>query len=178
MKHPLHQFHFCPKCGSKNFNENNLKSKKCADCGFTYYFNSSAAVVAVIENEKGEVLVARRAKDPAKGTYDLPGGFTDMYETAEEAVVREVREETGLLITSPKYLFSIPNIYVYSGFEVHTMDLFFQCSVLNFSGMYPMDDVSELFFIDKKQLNPADFGLVSIRKGIEIIVEEAKKVEN
>ncbi|MEA4950359.1 MAG: DNA mismatch repair protein MutT, partial [Petrimonas sp.] len=38
MKHPLHQFHFCPKCGSKNFNENNLKSKKCADCGFTYYF--------------------------------------------------------------------------------------------------------------------------------------------
>ncbi len=176
MKHPLHQFHFCPKCGSKNFNENNLKSKKCADCGFTYYFNSSAAVVAVIENEKGEVLVARRAKDPAKGTYDLPGGFTDMYETAEEAVVREVREETGLLITSPKYLFSIPNIYVYSGFEVHTMDLFFQCSVLNLSEMCPMDDVSELFFIDKKQLNPADFGLVSIRKGIEKIVEAAKKV--
>ena len=176
MKHPLHQFHFCLKCGSENFNENNLKSKKCADCGFTYYFNSSAAVVAVIENEKGEVLVARRAKDPAKGTYDLPGGFTDMYETAEEAVVREVREETGLLITSPKYLFSIPNIYVYSGFEVHTMDMFFQCSVLSFSGMSPMDDVSELFFIDKKQLNPADFGLVSIRKGIEIIVEEAKKV--
>ena len=86
MAHPLHQFRFCPKCGSSQFAENNEKSKKCADCGFVYYFNSSAAVVAVIENAAGEILVARRAKDPAKGTLDLPGGFIDMHETAEEAV--------------------------------------------------------------------------------------------
>ncbi|MDO5664350.1 MAG: NUDIX domain-containing protein [Bacteroidia bacterium] len=167
MKHPLHQFYFCPKCGSENFFENNDKSKKCSDCRFTYYFNSSAAVVAVIENEKGEILVARRAKDPAKGTFDLPGGFIDMNETAEEAVAREVHEETGLLITSPKYLFSIPNIYVYSGFEVHTMDLFFQCNVSDFSELNAQDDVSELLFIAKDKLNPADFGLISVRKGIE-----------
>lgn len=174
MKHPLHQFHFCPECGSGNFSENNSKSKKCTDCGFTYYFNSSAAVVAIIENEKGEVLIARRAKDPAKGTYDLPGGFVDMYETAEEAIAREVREETGLLITSSKYLFSIPNIYVYSGFEVHTMDLFFQCKSLDDSVMTPMDDVSDLLFIDKRELRPADFGLISIRKGIEKILEDVR----
>ena len=167
MKHPLHQFHFCPECGSGNFSENNLKSKKCTDCGFTYYFNSSAAVVAIIENEKGEVLIARRAKDPAKGTYDLPGGFVDMYETAEEAIAREVREETGLLITSSKYLFSIPNIYVYSNFEVHTVDMFFKCNVNNFRELNAQDDVSELLFIARDRLNPADFGLTSIRKGIE-----------
>lgn len=167
MKHSFHQFLFCPKCGSENFIENNTKSKKCLNCRFTYYFNSSAAVVAVIENEKGEILVARRAKDPAKGTFDLPGGFIDMYETAEEAVAREVHEETGLLITSPKYLFSIPNIYVYSDFEVHTMDLFFQCNVKDFSELSARDDVSELLFIAKNKLNPADFGLISVRKGIE-----------
>jgi mutator protein MutT len=130
--------------------------------------------VAIIENEKGEVLIARRAKDPAKGTYDLPGGFVDMYETAEEAIAREVREETGLLITSSKYLFSIPNIYVYSGFEVHTMDLFFQCKSLDDSVMTPMDDVSDLLFIDKRELRPADFGLISIRKGIEKILEDVR----
>jgi len=168
--HPLHQFHFCPKCGSNNFVENNEKSKKCTDCGFVYYFNSSAAVVAIIENEKNEILVATRVADPAKGTFDLPGGFIDMHETAEEAVCREVLEETGLQIHSVEYLFSIPNIYVYSGFEVHTVDMFFRCNTKNFSGLKANDDVAELQFIARNKLNPNDFGLISIRKGIEKIV--------
>ena len=172
MAHPLHQFRFCPKCGSSQFAENNEKSKKCADCGFVYYFNSSAAVVAVIENAAGEILVARRAKDPAKGTLDLPGGFIDMHETAEEAVRREVGEETNLRVTSSEYLFSIPNIYVYSGFEVQTVDLFFRCFVHDFQGLHPQDDVSELQFIPPDKLSPADFGLTSIKQGVEKLLRE------
>lgn len=172
MNHPLHQFRFCPKCGSSQFAENNEKSKKCADCGFIYYFNSSAAVVAVIENVEGEILVARRAKDPAKGTLDLPGGFIDMHETAEEAIRREVGEETTLRVTSSEYLFSIPNIYVYSGFEVQTVDLFFRCLVHDFHGLHPHDDVSELQFIAPNKLSPADFGLTSIRQGVEKLLRE------
>ncbi|MDR1518435.1 MAG: NUDIX domain-containing protein [Dysgonamonadaceae bacterium] len=167
MPHPLDIFHFCPLCGSKNFGVNNLKSKECADCGFIYYANPSAAVAAVIENEKDEILVARRAKEPAKGTFDLPGGFSDMDETIEESVRREVKEETSLDVTELSFLFSIPNIYVYSGMEIHTMDLFFRCKVKNFNGLTAKDDVAELVFIPVKQLNPKDFGLTSIRKGIE-----------
>jgi NAD+ diphosphatase len=167
MQHPLHQFVYCPKCGAKSFVVNNEKSKKCLQCGFVYYFNPIAAVVAVIENDKGEMLVARRGKEPAKGTLDLPGGFTDMFETAEEAVCREVAEETCLKVSELHYLFSIPNIYVYSGFEEHTLDLFFRCKVNDFSELKAQDDVEELFFIDKKKVNPAEFGLISIRKGIE-----------
>ena len=73
MKHPFHQFAYCPKCGSNEFVVHNGKSKHCNQCGFTYYFNPSAATVAVIVNEKNELLVCRRAKEPAKGTLDLPG---------------------------------------------------------------------------------------------------------
>lgn len=174
MKHPLQQFQFCPKCGSKHFSVHNEKSKKCSDCGFVYYFNSSAAVVAIIENDKAEILVARRAKDPAQGTLDLPGGFVDLYETAEEAVAREIEEETGLLVNSSRYLFSIPNIYLYSGFEVHTVDIFFKCKVIEFNHLTAHDDVSELQFIALNRLNPADFGLVSIRKGVEKLLLENK----
>ncbi|MBZ4652421.1 MAG: hypothetical protein JG761_1221 [Proteiniphilum sp.] len=171
MNHPLHQFHYCPRCGSAAFAEHNEKSKQCAECGFIYYFNSSAAVVAVIVNDKGEILVARRAKEPAKGSLDLPGGFIDLHETAEEAVIREIREESGLTVLNPRYLFSIPNIYLYSDFEVHTVDLFFRCKVNDFNGLRADDDVAELLFIPPEEINPAEFGLTSIRKGIEKILQ-------
>ena len=97
MKHPLAQFLYCPECGSPHFKVNNEKSKKCTDCGFVYYFNPSAATVALILNEKNELLVCRRAKEPAKGTLDLPGGFIDMNETGEEGVAREVLEADDLV---------------------------------------------------------------------------------
>ena len=172
MIHPLSQFKYCPKCGTSNFKEHNSKSKSCSSCGFIYYFNSSAAVVAVIENKKGEILVARRANDPAKDTFDLPGGFIDMFETAEEAVCREIKEETRLIVKSIDYLFSIPNIYLYSNFEVHTVDMFFKCKVDDFSELKAQDDVSELLFIPLNELNPADFGLISVRKGVEKLLSQ------
>lgn len=166
MKHPLAQFLYCPECGSSHFEVNNEKSKKCANCGFVYYFNPSAATVALILNEKNELLVCRRAKEPAKGTLDLPGGFIDMGETGEEGVAREVLEETGLKVKETSYLFSLPNIYVYSGFPVHTLDMFFLCTVDDTSHIAAMDDVADSFFLPLSEIHPEDFGLDSIRRGL------------
>lgn len=165
--HPLEQFHYCPKCGSSHFHINNEKSKKCADCGFVYYFNSSAATVAFILNERNELLVCRRAKEPAKGTLDMTGGFIDMYETGEEGVAREVKEETGLTVTEAKYLFSLPNLYEYSGFTVHTLDMFFLCKVKDTSNPEAKDDVADSFFMPLDKINPEEFGLDSIREGVK-----------
>ena len=109
MKHPLERFRYCPICGSSEFQENSEKSKKCRKCGFEFFMNPSAATAAFIVDEQGRVLVVRRSKDPAKGTFDLPGGFCDIGETSEEGVIREVKEETGLTVTSVKFLFSLPN---------------------------------------------------------------------
>lgn len=171
MKHPLEKFRYCPKCGSPDFVENNTTSKKCEKCGFVYYFNPRASVVALITNESGDILACRRAKDPEKGTLDLPGGFTESYETAEQAVVREVLEETGLEVVSVKYLFSLPNVYTYSDFDVHTMDLFFECNVRSAVRILAQDDVAECYFIPRKEIRPSDFGLASIRQGMEKILQ-------
>ena len=164
--HPLHQFKYCPKCGSDGFTVNNEISKRCSSCGFVYYFNPSAAVACFIRNEVGELLVVRRAKDPAKGTLDLPGGFVDLHESAEEAVRREVKEETGLDVKSSKYLFSIPNIYLYSGFEVHTEDLFFECYATTFDGLIAADDASEIVVLKLQEVDASLFGLTSVKEGV------------
>lgn len=172
QKHPLDLFRFCPKCGTKSFAVNNFKSKKCGSCGFVYYFNSSAAVACFLKDKQGRYLIARRASEPAKGTLDLIGGFVDQYETAEEAAAREMREETGLEPVSVRYLFSLPNVYPFSGFEVHTLDMVFECEVPSFDGFAAHDDVSELLVMERQELEPEKFGLDSIKKAV------AKYVKN
>lgn len=128
--------------------------------------------MAVIVNEKDEVMVVERAKNPAKGTLDLPGGFCDLYETAEEGVRREVQEETGLQVEVERYLFSIPNIYPYSGLDIHTMDLFFLCRVRGNREAHAMDDAARVMWFPIHALNPDRFGLWSIRTGISKLIQE------
>lgn len=171
-EHPLSQFRYCPKCGSSRFGIHNEKSKQCADCGFVYYFNPSSATVAFIVNSRDELLVCRRAKEPAKGTLDLPGGFVDLYETGEEGVIREVKEETGLQVVRTRYLFSLPNLYVYSGFTVHTLDMFFCCEVEDTLHYKAMDDAAALFFVPLKDIRPEEFGLGSIRRGLQLFLDK------
>lgn len=55
------------------------------------------AVSAAIFRD-GRVLIVRRGRPPAHGLYTLPGGGVELGETLEDAVIREVREETGLAI--------------------------------------------------------------------------------
>ena len=57
------------------------------------YLAVSAAIV-----RDGKILVVRRARAPAHGLYSLPGGVVEVGETLEEAVTREVREETSMII--------------------------------------------------------------------------------
>lgn len=178
MSHPLDIFRHCPVCGKEGFAINNVKSKRCEGCGFVLYFNAISATVAVIMNEKDEILVARRAKDPAKGTLDLPGGFADSMETAEEAVTREVLEESGLRVTETKYLFSLPNKYLYSGFEEHTLDMFFLCRVESGDCPVANDDVEELAWMSLDDIRPELFGLQSIRRGIELLKEKKNEIKN
>jgi ADP-ribose pyrophosphatase YjhB (NUDIX family) len=63
----------------------------------TYPTRPYLAVSAAIVRD-GRVLIVRRARPPAHGLYTLPGGGVELGETLEQAVTREVREETGLEI--------------------------------------------------------------------------------
>lgn len=160
-------FTYCPVCGQNTFLATNEKANRCVSCGFVYYFNPSAAVACFITNPQGELLVVRRGSEPAISTLDLPGGFVDMFETGEDAAHREVKEETGLEIKSCHYLFSIPNIYPYSSFKVHTLDLFYACEVDTFEGAAPNDDAEEILILRPEDIDPEEFGLTSVAEAVK-----------
>ncbi|HQJ89183.1 MAG TPA: DNA mismatch repair protein MutT, partial [Paludibacteraceae bacterium] len=65
---PLANFKYCPICGSKHFVDNDARSKRCLDCGFTFYLNAASAVAALIVNDKDELLLCQRKFEPYKGT--------------------------------------------------------------------------------------------------------------
>ena len=123
-------------------------------------------MAAFITNEKGELLVLTRKKDPGKGTLDLPGGFCDIAETAEEAIIREVKEETGLDVTRAEYLFSEPNKYLYSGFNIPTLDIFYHCEVADTQQVKAMDDALEYVWMATDNIQTEQFGLRSIRNAV------------
>ena len=118
-------FKMCPMCGSKKIENHGNRKWICPDCGFDLYCNVAAAVGFVIRDLQNNVLFEVRAKDPRKGFLALPGGFVDFGESAEEAVVRECREEIGVPVEGAEFLCTAPNTYEYKDIEYKTCDIFF-----------------------------------------------------
>ena len=84
---------FCPRCGAKLAEP---APTVCADCGYEVYQNARPCAGVVVLNPDREFLAIRRARDPAAGRWDVPGGFCEEREHPRDAAVRELHEETGL----------------------------------------------------------------------------------
>jgi ADP-ribose pyrophosphatase YjhB (NUDIX family) len=67
-------------------------------CGFIFW-NNPKPVVSIIIHNKNKILLLQRANEPFKDFWVLPGGFIGYSETAQDAIIREVKEETGLEVT-------------------------------------------------------------------------------
>lgn len=164
MSHPIDLFKFCPKCGSNDFFISSPISKKCDACGFEFFKNPAIGVGGLIFDEQDRLLAIRRAKDPAKGTLAFVGGFVDIGETLEQALIREAKEELGLDITPQKMIASFPNNYIYQDMDQYPLDFFFLCKVQNTSNFnVQQSEISEVLWIEKDKINIEDFGLPSNR---------------
>jgi ADP-ribose pyrophosphatase YjhB (NUDIX family) len=98
----LDGWRFCPICGEAI--EKADERAECGGCGYVAYANAVPGAEAVILDERGRVLLGRRAFDPGKDLWDLPGGFLHEQELPIDALLREVREETGLDIEPVEFL--------------------------------------------------------------------------
>ena len=157
-------FDYCPKCGSGDLVRPIVQRLTCRACGFEFYFNPATAVIALIVDGQGKLLVTTRAKDPAKGALGLPGGFVDLGESAEQALAREIREEVGLELIEARYLCSEPNTYPYKGVLYKTVDLAFICQVKDPHKAKADDDVASLRWCHPSEIAPQQFGFDSMRK--------------
>lgn len=53
---------------------------------------------------EGKILLVRRRNEPGRGKWSIPGGLVELGETLEQAVIREVKEETSLDVENPEYI--------------------------------------------------------------------------
>jgi ADP-ribose pyrophosphatase YjhB (NUDIX family) len=164
--HPSRIFSFCPHCGNKGFTFDSIKLFTCPACGFRYYINATTAVAAILLAPDGQIVLTRRKNEPRAGTFDLPGGFVDTMERAEDAVKREVQEELGITVDTMQFLTSYANEYVYKGISYFTCDLAFVCPVADLSMMKPYDDVAEAILIHPKNI---DFNTISFMSIVNIL---------
>lgn len=170
---PSERYRFCPWCSSSNITKSALKSVKCPECGLNLFFNASGAIIGVVTDKLGRILVARRGVEPCKGMLDFPGGFIDPGETAEAAFKREINEELTIEISGISYLFSLPNVYPFGGIEVHTIDMVFKADVEDISLLKAADDVSECLFFYPEELPIEEFGLVTAKQVATKLKSEA-----
>ncbi|MGN0728501.1 NUDIX domain-containing protein [Treponema sp.] len=120
------KFNFCPDCGSKKIQTLfSGRQWKCPECGLVLFNNVASAVGVIIENEKHEVLLERRAKEPRRNFLAFPGGFCEPDEEAEKSAVRECMEEIGVAPEKLSFVGAFPNTYEYKGILYKTCDMFF-----------------------------------------------------
>ncbi len=163
---------YCPHCGDSNFFADSGRSFKCKKCGFHFFINSAAAVAGLIFNEEGELLLSLRAIEPFKGKLDLPGGFVDPGESAEDALIRELKEELGLKVKSLSYYSSAPNEYIFSKFKVFTTDLAFKVIAENVDNLVARDDISAFQFYKLNDINFDELPAKSMQYFVTQLIKE------
>jgi NAD+ diphosphatase len=97
---------FCANCGAATTVAEAGYSRRCGSCGAVHFPRTDPVVIMLVENA-GRVLLGRRAGWPP-GQYSALAGFVAPGESLEEAVVREVREESGIEAHSPTFVTSQP----------------------------------------------------------------------
>jgi ADP-ribose pyrophosphatase YjhB (NUDIX family) len=101
----LDEVRFCLRCGTRLQLEPRFGGLRpvCSGCGWIYFADPKVAAAVLVE-QAGRVLLARRVSEPHSGLWTLPAGFVDAGEDPALAAARECREETGLQVRVTRLL--------------------------------------------------------------------------
>jgi ADP-ribose pyrophosphatase YjhB (NUDIX family) len=102
-------FVYCPQCATRLERQERFGAQRpvCPACDFVHFRDPKVAVIAFVTHGN-RLLLIRRAVNPAKGKWALPGGYMDAGEMPDEALKRELLEEVGLEIDIERLLTILP----------------------------------------------------------------------
>jgi ADP-ribose pyrophosphatase YjhB (NUDIX family) len=161
-------FVFCPRCGAADLQQKAPKYFVCAACNLRFYLNPAPAAGGIIADDTGRILLIRRAKEPGKDKFAIPGGFVDEGETVEDTVRREVFEEVGLNITALRFLCSFPNRYQFGECIYSVLDFFFVCQVSSLETRGDVAEVSDILWLAPHEINLDEVAFPSVRRALEL----------
>lgn len=170
---PSALFKHCPRCAVARTSEGDAVRFVCQACGFVYYYNVAVSAAVVIADLRGELLLVRRAREPGKDKLAFPGGFIDRGETAEDAAMREVREECGVRLERVAFLVSFPNLYRYREVEYPVVDLFFTAQVESRRAS-ALDEVTEVVWAPAASLREQDLAFPSHARALQAFVASVR----
>ncbi len=165
-KQPFLTMNFCRRCGD-DLHKLNQSAWRCSN-GHTTFGSPGPAVGVFFVSSGGKVVLARRAIDPGKGKLDCIGRFVDQCESFEQAIEREIIEETGLdnsHYSSLSYVTSSPTTYFYEDEERPVLSVFFTAKLKDSANPEPNDDVAEIIYADPAEVDIDEFFNYDVKCG-------------
>lgn len=120
-----------------------------------------ACVGAVIRDELGRLLLIKRGHEPGAGLWSLPGGRVEPGETDAEALVREMQEETGLVVRVGRLVGRVQRPA--GGGDV--LDIRDYAATVTGGTLKPGDDAADARWVEAK-----DFGILPVTEGLAEIL--------
>lgn len=151
--HPKEFIRYCQHCGA-TVPEHDGKVVRCLACGHVRYINCSPTVCVILYNETWKVLFTVRARDPFKGTLDMPWWFINPWgvETVEEAAYREIKEELGVEIRNLQFVESNVDEYAYGGWTFPISGFVFSAEIVDSSTIKASDDISAIVWYSWEEI--------------------------
>ena len=146
---------FCSNCGKQNtrgWKEGNLRFF-CNHCNIIHYENPKPTATLICPRGD-DILLVKRAFEPAIGEWSLPGGFMELNETLEQAAIRELKEETNLDGNVVKLL---GNCSHFNSIFGDILLLGIEMKIDNWSNLKVGDDASEAAFYNFNNHPPLAF---------------------
>ncbi len=161
-------FKYCMVCGNE-FETVSIIEKHCPKCNYRYFISAKPSSSALIFNSKNELLMIKRGRDPHKGTWDIPAGFSDDFETLEDTLVREMKEEINYTVKSIEYFKSYVGDYEYKGIIKRYLSA---CFIINMSDEDALnikagDDAEEIKWVPLDKIDYSEIGFETVKQRIE-----------